>query len=211
MQTERKSDAGRWRRFRHLPAPHLPANRHPAPTNTLPRRGTNTTSIPVPLALTHLIAIKLHATPTHAQIREHRVNALLSARRAPHDNQLLRRPQRLVPHGLTHPISDTAEKPQSVPATETKSIRLRIERPPPQSLLKAHIALRERRVEEFCQERQIPRSASNRNHTPPSPFLNDSRAAQSLRQARQTDHVHRPQRTVPALNVNRNDLHVFPR
>lgn len=82
--------------------PHLPTDRHPAPTNTLMRRTAHTTSITVPLALAHLVAIKLHATPTHAQIREHRVNALLSARRAPHDNQLLRRPQRLVPHGLTH-------------------------------------------------------------------------------------------------------------
>lgn len=164
-----KSDAGKQWKYLHLPAPHLPANRQSAPINTLPRRGTDATSIAVPLTLAHLVAIKLHATPTHAQIREHRVNALLSARRASHDNQLLRRPQRFIPHGLTHPISDTTEKPQSVPATETKSIRLRIERPPPQSLLKAHIALRERRVEEFCQERQIARSASNRNHTPRAP------------------------------------------
>lgn len=88
------------------------------------RRIAHTTSITVPLTLAHLVAIKLHSTLADTQIREHLVDAPLSARRAPHDNQLLRRPQRLILHGLAHPVSDTTEKSQRVPATETKSIRL---------------------------------------------------------------------------------------
>lgn len=179
---------------RKPPAPHthLSANRDPTAVNTLPSRIPHATLITVHFTSSHITAIQLPSTLADAQLRELLVNATLSARSSPHDNQLLRRSQRFFSHSRVNPSGNATEEPQCVAAPKTKPIRLRIEHSLPQGLLQAHLALNERRVEELTQECQVARSASNRNLASARAFLNDSHAAKSLRQVRQTDHVHRP-------------------
>lgn len=189
---------------------HLPANRHAIPTNTLSRRIPHATLITIHLAPAHIVTIKCHPAPAYALLRVQLVNAMLSTRSPPHNNQLLRRTQRLVPHSRANPSGNAIEKPQRVPASKTKPIRLRVEHSSPQCLLKAHLALNECRIEELGQERQVARSASNRNLTSTTPVLNDSRTAQSLRQIGQANHVHGPHRPAPTLYPDVNDLHILP-
>lgn len=135
---------------------------------------------------------------------------MLSTRSPARNNQLLRCTQRLIPHSCANPSSNAIEKPQCVPASKAKPIRLRVEHSPPQCLLKAHLALNECRIEELSQKRQVARSASNRNLASARAFLNDGHAAKSLRQVRQTDHVHRPHRPAPTLYPDVNELHILP-
>lgn len=193
------------------PHTHLPTNRDPTTVNTLSSRIPHATLITVHFASSHITAIQLPSTLADAQLRELLVNATLSARSSPHDNQLLRRSQRLFPHSRVNPSGNATEEPQRVAAPKTKPIRLRIEHSLPQGLLKAHLALNERRVEELTQECQVARSASNCNLASARAFLNDGHAAKSLRQVRQTDHVHRPHRPAPTLYPDVNELHIFPR
>lgn len=197
---------------RKLPAPHthLPTNRDPTTVNTLSSRIPHATLITVHFASSHITAIQLPSTLADAQLRELLVNATLSARSSPHDNQLLRRSQRLFPHSRVNPSGNATEEPQRVAAPKTKPIRLRIEHSLPQGLLQAHLALNERRVEELTQECQVARSASNRNLASARAFLNDGHAAKSLRQVRQTDHAHRPHRPTPTLYPDVNELHILP-
>ena len=192
------------------PHTHLPTNRDPTTVNTLSSRIPHATLITVHFASSHITAIQLPSTLADAQLRELLVNATLSARSSPHDNQLLRRSQRLFPHSRVNPSGNATEEPQRVAAPKTKPIRLRIEHSLPQGLLQAHLALNERRVEELTQECQVARSASNRNLASARAFLNDGHAAKSLRQVRQTDHVHRPHRPAPTLYPDVNELHILP-
>ena len=208
-QAERWSNMGGERKP-HTPHTHLPANRDPTAVNTLPSRIPHATLITVHFTSSHITAIQLPPTLADAQLRELLVNATLSARSSPHDNQLLRRSQRLFPHSRVNPSGNATEEPQRVAAPKTKPIRLRIERSLPQGLLQAHLALNERRVEELTQECQVARSASNRNLASARAFLNDGHAAKSLRQVRQTDHVHRPHRPAPTLYPDVNELHILP-
>lgn len=192
------------------PHTHLPSNRDPTAVNTLPSRIPHATLITVHFTSSHITAIQLPPTLADAQLRELLVNATLSTRSSPRYNQLLRRSQRLIPHSRANPSDNAIEKPQRVPTSKTKPIRLWIEHTPPQRLLKAHLALDERRIEELSQERQVASSASNRNLTSTRPILNDSRTTKSLRQIGQADHVHGPQRSAPTLNPDLDDLHVLP-
>ena len=179
-QAERWSNMGGERKPHTPPTRNLPANRHPTAVNTLPTRGSHTTLITVHFTSSHITAIQLPPTLADAQLRELLVNATLSARSSPHDNQLLRRSQRLFPHSRVNPSGNATEEPQCVAAPKTKPIRLRIEHSLPQGLLQAHLALNERRVEELTQECQVARSASNRNLASARAFLNDGHAGESV-------------------------------
>lgn len=87
----KQDDSPIWEARGNLPPlhTHLPANRDPTAVNTLPSRIPHATLITVHFTSSHITAIQLPPTLADAQLRELLVNATLSTRSSPHDNQLL--------------------------------------------------------------------------------------------------------------------------